>query len=229
MCYSGLPWVQGFPGGSLGSYGRKREELFWLESQCLAFIPAAAVGCAPRLFLMCGTGFSILPEAENQKHERNFYWGMALELEVIFKSALPGVKRSRKLELIAQWGSGELQGTVASILNGGIWPKPWADHIWIISNHSRASSWQVDKKHLRFQKLHCLAPEKLGNSVPKTAHLLYCNESWGFLKQKHQCRAILIYGSFFRYKQDLSHVHLHAAGAGLWFFTKLFIKDYPFK
>lgn len=41
---------------------------------------------------------------------------MALELEVIFKSALPGVKRSRKLELIAQWGSGELQGTVVLFL-----------------------------------------------------------------------------------------------------------------
>lgn len=85
---------------------------------------------------------------------------MALELEVIFKSALPGAKCIRNIELIAQWDSGELQGTVASIVNEGIWPKPWADHIWIISNHSRASSWQVGKKHFRFQKLHCLAPQK---------------------------------------------------------------------
>lgn len=176
MCYSGKPWFQGCPGGLLGSYGRKREGLFWLELQCLAFIPAAAVGCAPRFFPVCGTGFSILPEAGNQKDERNFYWGMALELGVIFKSALPGVKCSRKTELIAQWDSGELQGTVASILNGGIWPKPWVDHIWITSNHSRASSWQVGKKHLRFQKLHCLVPQekkkKKGNSVPKTTQFI---------------------------------------------------------
>lgn len=131
-----------------------------MESQCLALIPAAAVGCAPRFFPMRGTGFSILPEAGTLKDERNFYWGMALELGVIFKSALPGAKCSRKIELIAQWDSGELHGTVASILNGGIWPKPWADYIWIISNNSRASFWQVAKKHLRFQKLHCLVPQQ---------------------------------------------------------------------
>lgn len=57
----------------LGSYGRKKEELFWMELQCLALIPAAAVGCAPRFFPMHGTGFSILPEVGNQKDERNFY------------------------------------------------------------------------------------------------------------------------------------------------------------
>lgn len=34
--------------------------------------------------------------------KETFIEGTALELEVIFKSALPGVKRSRKLELIAQ-------------------------------------------------------------------------------------------------------------------------------
>lgn len=160
MSYSGEPSFQGFPGGFSGSCGRKREELFRLELQCLAFITAAAVGCAPRFFPMCGTGFSILPEAGNQKDERNFYWGMALEPGVIFKSALPGAKCSGKAELIAQWDTGELQGTVASIFNGGSWPKPWADHIWIISIHSRASSWQFDKKYLRFRKLHCQVPQK---------------------------------------------------------------------